>query len=90
MTNKRDLKRTINTICDELFAECVAASLYGTASDKENAESLLVSVVKMRNDFINRVSHPEPGMEPKAYFQQLIRKFSEEASEMADHINNAS
>ena len=28
MPNRRDLKKTINYICSELFAECVAASLY--------------------------------------------------------------
>ena len=36
MANKRKLKRTINYVCGDLFAECVAASLY---SGKQEAES---------------------------------------------------
>lgn len=90
MANKRILKRTINTVCDELFAECVAASLYGGTKDKENAESLLLSVISMRNDFIGRVCHPEPGWKQKEYFRQLIRDFGEEVHEVADCINNVS
>ena len=41
MANKRDLKRGINYICSELFAECVAASVYNKNSDKDNVDSLL-------------------------------------------------
>lgn len=89
MSNKRTLKRTINTVCDELFAECVAASLYSGTKEKDNWESLLMSVVALRNDFINRISHPQPGMEQKLYYRQVLRNFSEEVSELADHINHA-
>ena len=89
MSNKRNLKRSINVICDELFAECVAASLYGGANEKADVESLLVSVAAMRDDFISRLSHPEPGVPQKEYFRKLIQDFTEHVNEMADHINNA-
>ena len=89
MSNKRNLKRSINVICDELFAECVAASLYGGANEKADVESLLVSVAAMRDDFISRLSHPEPGVPQKEYFRKLISSFTEHVNEMADHINNA-
>ena len=89
MSNKRDLKRSINVICDELFAECVAASLYGGANEKANVESLLLSVAAMRDDFISRLSHPEPGVPQKAYFRKVIAVFTEQVNELADHINNA-
>ena len=89
MSNKRNLKRSINVICDELFAECVAASLYGGANEKADVESLLVSVAAMRDDYISRLSHPEPGIPQKEYFRKLISSFTEQVNEMADHINNA-
>ena len=89
MSNKRNLKRSINVICDELFAECVAASLYGGANEKADVESLLVSVAAMRDDYISRLSHPEPGIPQKEYFRKLISSFTEHVNEMADHINNA-
>ena len=41
MTNKRTLKKAINMICEELFAEGVAISLYGPRP-KKDVEALLL------------------------------------------------
>lgn len=88
MANKRSLKKSINLICEELFAECVAVSLYGTEDNKDNAEALLFAIVKLQNEFISRVSHPEPGMKPKTYFKDLREKFSGQVSDILDQINS--
>ena len=72
MASKRLLKQRINLICEELFSECVAASLYG----------------QMRNNYIRRVSHPEPGITAKAYYKDLKEKFSAQASELLDQLTN--
>ncbi len=87
MANKRSLKRSITLLCEELFAECVAISLYGQNQNRDNAKALLCSILKMQDDFIRRVSHPEPGMPAKLYFKDLREKFAIQASEMIDHIN---
>ena len=39
--NKRELKKSVNYICSELFAEGVAASLYSENADKDNINALL-------------------------------------------------
>lgn len=87
MANKRSLKKAINAICEELFAECVAASLYGAENHEDNANALLHSIIRMQSDFICRVSHPEPGMTPSNYFKDLREKFAAQVSEIIDHIN---
>jgi hypothetical protein len=86
MANKKSLKRSITLFCEELFAESVAASLYGHNHD--NAEALIFSIVKMQDDFIRRISHPEPGMPAKTYFKDLREKFTIQAGELIDQINN--
>ena len=86
MTNKRTLKRTINGICDELLVECVAASLYGNELHRDNADALLASILRMQEDFIGRVSHPEPGMPAKRYYKDLVEKFAAQVSELVDQI----
>lgn len=88
MANKRTLKHAINGICEELFAECVAASLYGAEDHKGNADALLFTILKIRSNYITRVSHPEPGMSAKAYYKDLREKFSAQISEVVDQINN--
>lgn len=31
MSSKKDIKQTINDVCRDLFAECIAASLYNNS-----------------------------------------------------------
>ena len=88
MANKRTLKKCINLICEDLFAESVAVSLYGPENDKENAEAVLSSIVKMEDHYIKRVSHPEPGIPAKKYYKDLREKFSSQVNEILDQINS--
>ena len=88
MANKRTLKQAINLVSEELFVECVAASLYGNEKHPENTEALLQSILKMQADFISRVSHPEPGMKAGTYYKNLRESFTKQVSELVDQINN--
>ena len=90
MANRRTTKRAINKICEELFAEAVAASLYGNEPQKEksNAEDVLASIIRLEDDYTSRISHVEPGMKAKLYFKTLREKFSSEVDELVDQINN--
>ena len=42
----------------------------------------------MQNNYITRVSHPEPGMSAKAYYKDLREKFSAQVSEVLDQLNS--
>ena len=88
MANKRDLKRTINYPCSDLFAECIAASLYSGKPAKDDVDALLKSILMVHNQFIRRVSHPEPGMEQKKYYQNLAKEFDKSVAEIVDRIAN--
>lgn len=88
MAKKRDLKRTINYICSDLFAETMAAALYGNKENKDAADNLLSSIIIMRNDFVARISHPEPGMKAHSYYKALIKDFNAQVSDIIDKIGN--
>lgn len=85
MANKKSLKRTINLICEDLLVECIAASLYG--NNRDCAESLIYSTIKLQRDFISRISHPEPGMPQKKYFKVLKGEFVAHVGDIIDQIN---
>ena len=87
MANKRKLKKSINLICEALFAECVAASLYGPDPQKDNMQAHVFSIVKLQDYAIRRVSHPEPGISAKKYYDDLREKFTAQASDILDQIN---
>lgn len=88
MAKRRTTKRCIHSVCTELWAECVAMSLYAAKTDPKNVETLLHSIVKLEKDYISRVSHLEPGMKPKLYFKDLSDKFVAVASELSDQVSN--
>lgn len=88
MANKRDLKKLINYICDDLFSECVAASLYSGKSKSEDVGSILTAIIMVRQNYVRRVSHPEPGMPARAYFKDLKTRLNEQITEITDNIAN--
>ncbi len=88
MANKRDLKKEINYICSELFAESVATALYSNNSDEANLNTLLKSLMRTHSDYIMRVSHPEPGMKAKEYYKKLIHSFNNDVNDYVDQISN--
>lgn len=87
MTNKRTLKRAIHLICEDLFAEAIALSLYGAKTQQQSATALLYSIAKLEDEYICRVSHPEPGMKASDYFKDLREKFSAQVNDIIDQMN---
>lgn len=88
MAKRKILKRQINYICCDLFAEAMAAALYSTKDNREAMDDTLASIIILRNDFIKRVSHPEPGMKPKDFYQALYKDFNLQVSDIIDKIGN--
>ena len=89
MTNKRNLKKEINFVCSELFAECIAVSTYTKRPDSgDNVNALLKSILRLHSDYIMRVSHPEPGMAAKKYYRVLVDSFNKDINNVVDEIGN--
>ncbi len=88
MAKKRELKQTINYICSDLFAAGVAASLYGTEKNEDAVNDILSSIIITRNDFVKRISHPQPGMAPRAYYKRLIADFNQQVNDVINQIGS--
>jgi hypothetical protein len=87
MANKRTLKKAIHLICEDLFAEAIALSLYGAEAQQESANALLFSIVKLEDEYICRISHPEPGMKANDYFKKLREQFGAQVNDIIDQMN---
>ena len=61
MASRKALKKNVNYIAGELFAECLMNSLYVPGTDKKKADELMGEILKMQDEFISRISHTEPG-----------------------------
>ena len=86
MANKRDLKRSLNCSCSQMFAECVAAYLSTDKEAHDTVDATLTSILQVHSAFVRRISHPEPGMKPKVYYRHLTDDFNKQAGELIDMI----
>ena len=88
MARKKDLKKTINSICEELEANCVAYSLYNGKPIDEDVNTIFAAILHVQSDFISRISHPEPGIPQKEYYKLLVEDFNKHVLELVDQICN--
>lgn len=87
MANRRQLKKSINLICGELFADCVALSLCGQ-SDKEKLSGLMAEVLTVHGEYIARVNHTEKGSE-RLFYKKLREEFTQKVNALSDEIVKA-
>lgn len=87
MAKRRELKRSINYIFSDLFAECMAASLYNGTPNSEDVKNLLTSILTMHSSYVCRISHVEPGMKASDYFKDLNSHFYKDINGLIDQIN---
>ena len=87
MAKRRALKKSINNICGELFAEVVATTLYSPDVNVEMANDITGAILKLQIDIISRISHTEPG-NVKGFYKKLRDDFNERATEIVDQICN--
>ena len=88
MAKRKDLKSIVSDTCADLVAEVVAVSLYDGKTNHDNVLNIMSSILKIRTDYVKRISHVEPGMAPKSYFNSITESFVKEVEEIADQISN--
>lgn len=88
MANKRTLKRTINAMCGELFAECVAIRHFQNTNPAD-VDNIMMAILLMQDDMICRISHPEPGMPTKDFFKKLKQDLESRTGDIVAMIENA-
>ncbi|MEE1223512.1 MAG: hypothetical protein UHL07_08295 [Bacteroidaceae bacterium] len=86
MANKRQLKKTINMVTGDLLVECIATKYINKESRQEDVDNVMVGILRMQDDFICRVSHPEPGMPAKQYFKALRDDLAKQADAIVNQL----
>lgn len=85
---RRDLKKRINYLCGELFAECITILNYGSKDvSTDNVEDVMKNILLMQKDLIERLSHIEPGSE-KIFFKKLKEDMTFKTDEIVEQIKS--
>ena len=89
MASRKNLKKVITYIADQLATQAFFASY---ESIVEAAEWIAVfnRIFALNKEYIERVSHPEPGLPARKYFDTLCVSFNEDAKAILDEINKLS
>ena len=82
--NKRKLKKGVNYLCAELFAECIALNQYEKVNE-EAVSNVMESILMMQADIISRISHIEPG-NTKNFFKKLHEDLANRTTDIVDDI----
>ena len=81
---RRELKKSINNLCSELFAECIALNYYENV-DKDRVANVMESILMMQADIVSRISHVQPGA-GKTFFKKLREDLVTRTEEIIDDI----
>ncbi len=86
MATKRALKKNVNYIVSELFAECIVSKqIPGT--DQAKADALMEEILKTQTEFLCRLSHPEPG-NTKNFYKTFYTDFNARLQTIVESLGN--
>mgnify|MGYP003430392632 FL=1 len=86
MASRRDLKKVITFIADDLATEAFFVS-YDSKGDTVSCVAVFDKIFRLRKEYIARVNHVEPGMPAKKYFDALCDSFNADARAILNEIN---
>ena len=85
MASRRDLKRDISYVIGDIFTECLIYKELVPGTNQNEAEKLIVDLLRIDNEFITRISHTEPG-NAKGYYRALVKEFQAEITKVIDKL----
>ena len=89
MASRKNLKKVITYIADQLATQAFFAS-YESKADEAEWIGVFNRIFVLNKEYVERVSHPEPGLPARKYFDTLCVSFNEDAKSILDDINKLS
>lgn len=87
MASRRFLKKQINEVCGELFADCVALKMCEQCAD-EIVNQAMAEILQLRLEFVARISHTEKGS-VRLFYKKLREEFTAQAEAISRKIIEA-
>jgi len=85
MASKKNLKKNVNYIIGDLFTECWVQYNYVSGTNKESAKNLMTKILMTQNDFVTRISHPEPG-NIKGFYKKFRSDFNAQVNSLIEEL----
>ncbi len=89
MANKRDLKREVNFITEELVSQCLFLRDFTPDMPAEKCDMLITRLLDTQDEYLRRISAPDGKDNPKLvkkYYQKLIQDFDAAIGDILNEI----
>lgn len=87
MASRRKLKKNVNVIIAELLTHCFVQDALNPQIDREKLDEVFKDLFLVREEYISRISHTEPG-NAKKYYRNFRDKFSSDISDIMAKMTN--
>jgi len=85
MANRRNLKKAVRNISEDLMVECLAVKQDKPGIAQADVENIAKSILMMENEFIKRLSHVDKKQTAK-FFQLFKDDITTSTNEIVDAI----
>ena len=86
MASRRILKKQVKDIFTVLMMECLVKTLHVVEADRDRLDELVAEVLDLKDDFVSRISHTEPG-NVKAYYKKFRTDFETKVNGVAEALD---
>ena len=85
MANRRNLKKAVRNISEDLMVECLAVRQDNPNIAQADIENIAKSILMMENEFVSRLSHVDK-RQVKKFFQLFRDDINISTNEIVDTI----
>jgi predicted HAD superfamily phosphohydrolase len=93
MASVKNLKKDIDFLFFEFISDCFLFTSLHTGARRDEVQDLIEEAVSMRNEFIDRVNHPDGKDNPalvKAYYRSLSKELLEKVDDYFEKLSEIS
>jgi hypothetical protein len=93
MASVKNLKKDIDSLFFEFISDCFLFTSIHTGEKRNEVQNLIEEAVSMRNEFIDRVNHPDGKDNPalvKAYYTNLSKELMEKVDSYFEKLSDIS
>jgi len=90
MATKRDIKKDIRYLCEQLILDALEVSEIVAENDKQKVVDMVTEISILYNDLIGRANHPDGKDNPKlvkAHFHAISKDLLTECNKIYDKLN---
>lgn len=91
MASRRDIKKDINFLAEQMMSECFSFLRYSPLNYQESVLEILHDVEQLRLNLLFKVNNPPKGLGSiKKYYKELIEELYMQNMELLEQLNSLS